>query len=351
MAKGKQKIIQSSAPDGKPSAAIGHKYDVVPIGTLTPHPSNPRKHPQELIRAIARSIEAFGVNTPILIDKDNQIVAGHGQFEALKLLNHTEVSVIRLDHLGPAQARAYMLADNKLADRSSWDDATLAVHLKELSEMALEFDIEATGFEPPEIDFRIQALDDAEAAEKADEFKFVTGPAVTAPGDLWILNRHRLYCGSALKESSYDTLLEGGKAAAAFTDPPYNVRIDDVSGNGEKTHWEFPMASGEMTEAEFTSFPSASLTHICAYTAPGALVFTCMDWRHVTEMLTAGKVAACPLLNLCVWVKTNGGLGSLYRSRHELVFVFKNGTDSHVNNVQLGRFGRNRTNVLELRRS
>jgi DNA modification methylase len=316
------------------------------IDDLKPDPRNPRRHPREQIWAIARSIEAFGFNAPILIDTNKQIIAGHGRYEAAKLLGIARVPVICLDHLTEAQARAYMLADNKLTDRSSWDDAALAVHLKELSDLVLDFDIEAIGFEPPEIDFRIQSLDGTEVADMADEFDVAVGPAVSRFGDLWRLGDHRLYCGSALDATAYNTVLGTANAAAVFTDPPYNVKIDGhVCGSGDTKHREFAMASGEMTEDEFATFLTTSLELACTHTVGGGLVYACMDWRHIGEMLAAGRAAGCDLLNLCVWVKSNGGMGSLCRSRHELVFVFKNGKEAHLNNVQLGRFGRNRTNV------
>lgn len=313
---------------------------------LVPYPRNPRKHSRAQVRALAKSIKAFGFNAPILIDKTRQILAGHGRIEAAKLLGIETVPVIFLEHLNPTQAQAYMLADNKLTDESSWDDPILAVNLKELTELALDFDIEATGFEAPEIDIRIQSLEDAGTTEKADEFDIAEGPAITVPGDTWITGPHRVFCGDALLSQSYTALFGEEKAAAAFTDPPFNLRIHGhVSGNGQTTHREFPMASGEMSEAEFTGFLTTSLSNICTHTTPGALIYACMDWRHMGEILAAGRLAACDLINLCVWVKTNGGMGSLYRSRHELVVVFRNGNEPHLNNVQLGRFGRNRSNV------
>jgi DNA modification methylase len=316
------------------------------IASLTPNIGNPRKHSRAQVRAIAKSIEAFGFNAPILAGRDGKVIAGHGRLEAAALLGLQQVPVILLDHLSEAQAKAYMLADNKLTDRSTWDDRKVAAQLKELSELAIEFDIEATGFELPEIDLRIQSLDEADAADQADEFEISPGPAVSVAGDLWHLGRHRLYCGSALDEQAYLALLQGEKAAACFTDPPYNVKIDGhVSGLGRVTHREFAMAAGEMSEQEFTEFLTSTLTSICSHIVPGALIYACMDWRHMTEMLAAGSARACELLNLCIWAKSNGGMGSLYRSRHELVFVFKNGREAHQNNIQLGRFGRNRTNV------
>jgi DNA modification methylase len=322
------------------------KLTIVPIDAIRADPRNPRKHSRVQVRAIARGIDAFGFNAPILVDKQNQIVAGHGRYEAAQLLGLDRLPVISLDHLTETQARAYLLADNKLAERSSWDDASLAVQLKELSELALDFDFEAIGFELPEVDLRIQSLDPTDNADRADEFRNVVGPAVTRPGDLWLLGKHRVYCGSALDPLTYELLMANEKAGAAFTDPPYNVKIDgNVCGSGAVKHREFAMASGEMTREEFTQFLTGALDLARAHASPGSIIYACMDWRHMAEMLAAGDTAKFELLNLCVWVKTNGGMGSLYRSRHELVFVFRNGGEAHRNNVQLGRFGRNRTNV------
>jgi DNA modification methylase len=317
----------------------------VKIGELKANPNNPRKHSRQQVRAIATSIDAFGFNAPILIDRDNRIVAGHGRFEAAKLLGYSHVPAISLEHLDPQQARAYMLADNKLTDRSTWDDGKLAIHLKELSELVLDFEIEATGFELPEIDLRIQSLDGSDI-DAADEFDPVAGPATSQAGDLWILGDHRLYCGSALETGSYEKLLQSEKAAAVFADPPYNVRIDGhVTGNGTIRHREFAMASGEMSESEFTRFLASTSQLLRDNSAKGALLYICMDWRHMKEVQLAGETAGFELINLCVWVKTNGGMGSFYRSQHELVFVFRNGSEQHRNQVQLGKHGRNRCNV------
>jgi DNA modification methylase len=333
---------RTNGADAAPRALLNQ----MPIASLIPDPTNPRKHSRTQIRAIAKSIEAFGFNAPILIDRNKQIIAGHGRYEAAKLLNIAEVPVISLEHLSEDRARAYMLADNKLTDRSSWDDTKVAVHLKELSELVLDFDIEAIGFELPELDLRILSLDQSDSADIADEFDSVTGIATSIAGDLWLLGEHRLYCGSALDVTAYETLFKTEKAAAVFTDAPYNVRIDGhVCGNGSIKHREFAMAAGEMSESEFAAFLTQALALACDHTNDGGIVYSCMDWRHMTEMLTAGRTLGLDLLNLCVWSKSSGGMGSLYRSRHELVFVFRNGKQQHLNNIQLGRFGRNRTNV------
>ena len=316
------------------------------IGELLPTPQNPRIHSRQQIRAIARSIESFGFNAPILVDRDNRIVAGHGRFEAAKLLQLQSVPVIRLDHLSEAQARAYTLADNKLTDRSSWDDRKVAIVLKELANIALDFEIEATGFEPPEIDLLVQSLEPPEATDDADEFEDPKDTAVSELGDLWLLDGHRLLCGSALDPQSYEKLLGKERAAAVFTDPPYNVPINGhAGGNGRRTHREFAMASGEMTSEAFSRFLVEAFRLMTSHAIDEATFFACMDWRHIFEIGEAVRALDCDLVNLCVWVKTNGGMGSLYRSRHELVFVFAKRGAQRQNNVQLGRFGRNRTNV------
>jgi DNA modification methylase len=334
---------QTSAKAKSPLKQISY----LAIGELVPAPHNPRKHSRHQVRAIARSIEAFGFNAPIMIDRNRQIVAGHGRYEAASLLGLAQVPVIFLDHLTETQAKAYRLADNKLTDRSSWDDAKVAAQLKELSELVLDFDIEAIGFELPELDVRIQSLDSPDAVDNADEFDVPTGPAVSLPGDLWLLGPHRLYCGNALESTSYIALMNGEKAAAVFTDPPYNVKIDGnaagISGNIK--YREFAMAVGEMTEEQFAEFLTTALRSMRAHVASGALIYGFMDWRHMWEMLSAGRAAELMLVNLCVWSKTNSGMGSFYRSRHELVFVFRNGKEAHLNNIQLGRFGRPRSNL------
>lgn len=309
------------------------------------NPGNPRKHSRTQVRALARSIQAFGFNAPILVDANMQVIAGHGRLEAARHLHLTMIPIICLDDLSEVQARAYMLADNKLADRSTWDEPLLAAHLKELSEMSLDFEIEATGFEAPEIDLRIQSLDE-QALDAADDFEESKGPAVTRPGDCWLLNDHILCCGSALDPAVYARFPDEAKAAAVFTDPPYNVPINGhVSGRGRIKQREFLQASGEMTIPAFTAFLTDALRLAAGRSMESALIYCCMDWRHLHEVQMAGQACGLEMINLCVWVKTNGGMGTLYRSRHEMVFVFRNGSGPHRNNVQLGRFGRNRTNV------
>lgn len=325
-------------------AAQSRTHEHVSIRTIRPHPDNPRKHPREQIRALARSMKTFGFTAPVLVDRNDQIVAGHGRYEAAVLLGWETIPVIRLDDLSPEKARAYMLADNKLSDRSEWDVEKLGRHFQELREIELDFELEDTGFATAEIDLHIQALED-DGADRADEFVMEDKPTVSWPGDCWHLGEHRLYCGSALDSSSYATLFVGELAAAVFSDPPYNLQIASTVGRGATKHREFLEASGEMTPEEFTKFLTTAMGLATRSASDGALIYVCMDFRHMGEMLGAAKANGVELVNLCVWVKTNGGMGSLYRGQHELVFVHRKPGAVHQNNVQLGRFGRNRTNV------
>ena len=319
------------------------------IDTVKLDPANPRRHSKKQVRQIANSIEAFGLVTPILIDRNDNVIAGHGRLLACRLLGITEVPTLCLDHLTSAQARAFMIADNRLTEIATWDDRLLAQQLKDLSLIGLDFNIEDTGFEMGEIDLRIASLEDPPEAtdDPADVLPDVpAGPVVSKMGDLWILSRHRVLCGNALDAAVFATLMGEERTPMVFTDPPYNVPIDGhASGLGAVHHRPFPMASGEMDSIEFTSFLSGALRNVAAFSIDGSLHYICMDWRHAEELLAAGRGVYGELKNLCVWVKDSPGMGSFYRSGHELIFVFKHGRGGHRNNVQLGQFGRNRSNV------
>jgi DNA modification methylase len=331
---------------GRPSQAAGLVITYTPITELYPYPHNARTHSKHQIRQIAESIREFGFTNPVLKDRKNTIIAGHGRVQAAEMLGIKEVPTVRLDQLTEDQIRAYVLADNKLAENAGWDHSILAIELQHLLTVD-SFDVTITGFEVPEIDVVLEQA--AQGRDKDDEFPLeAAGPAVTQSGDLWQLGKHRLLCGNSLQEDSYKALMAGRRAAMVFTDPPYNIPIDgNVCGKGSVHHREFEMASGEMSEAEFIDFLSRALHLLAKYSTPGSVHFLFIDWRHMKELLAAGGQVYDALLNLCVWVKDNGGMGSFYRSRHELIFIFRHGRGSHRNNVQLGRFGRNRTNVWE----
>jgi DNA modification methylase len=313
---------------------------------LRPRARNPRTHTAKQIKQIQASIKEFGFINPILIDASDGIIAGHGRVEAAKLVGMTDVPTVRVDHLTPAQIRAYVIADNKLAENAGWDRELLTLDLQELS-VELNFDVTVTGFETAEIDLLIGEIND-DASDDADELPAIdrSVPAVTRLGDCWRIGNHFLLCGDALLADSYDKLLGTQKAQLVFTDPPYNVAIaGNVSGHGRIHHRDFAMASGEMSIAELTAFLKTAFSRLAAFSTNGSIHFICMDWRHMREILDASEALYSEFKNLCVWSKTNAGLGSLYRSQHELVFVFKNGTRPHINNIELGRFGRNRTNI------
>jgi DNA modification methylase len=318
------------------------------VRELRPYGNNARTHSKQQIRQIAKSIKKFGFCNPVLIDDSKQIIAGHGRVEAAKLLGIDAVPTCRLSHLSEADKRAYILADNKLAEKAGWDRELLAIELQGLVD--LNFEVELTGFEMAEIDVILDEAKEANDAETGPEDDVLqpSGPAVTKPGDLWVLGNNRLLCGDARDQGAYDRLLEGAKAEFVFTDPPYNVAIEgNVCGLGSIHHREFAMASGEMSEAEFTAFLEAVFRNLALSTANGSIHQICMDWRHMPEMLTAGRKIYSELKNLCVWNKSNAGMGTFYRSKHELVFVWKNGDGSHINNFELGQHGRTRTNVWD----
>jgi DNA modification methylase len=319
------------------------RVDLAPIGQLKRYGRNPRKHSQRQVDKIAASMREFQWVVPIVVDGQNTVIAGHARLEAAKLLGLEKVPIIRITDLTEAQIRAYRLADNRIAEDARWDDDLLRVELAELCEIDTDFEITATGFEIGEIDLVLgEATNPADEVDKSD----ISGKTVSQSGDLWLLGEHRLLCGDALLPESYQRLMEGELAELAITDVPYNLKIaGNVSGLGRHKHREFQTASGEMSSEEFITFLKTSFSHIASVSRLGALVFVFMDWRHISEVLTAGGEAFTELKQLCVWVKGNGGMGSLYRSQHELVFVFKSGKAAHINNVALGAHGRNRTNV------
>ncbi|MFZ3005374.1 MAG: site-specific DNA-methyltransferase [Phenylobacterium sp.] len=321
----------------------------VPIVHLAPAKRNARTHSEAQIRQIAASMERFGVTNPALVDDDNRIIAGHGRVAAAKTLGHADFPCLRLSHLSEAEKRAYVLADNKLALNAGWDKELLAIDLRELAE--LQFDVSLTGFTLPEVDIILAEADDAapngdDPGEDPPPSPAAAGPAATRLGDLWVLGRHRLLCGDAKDNAAITLLMDGGQADMLFTDPPYNVPIDGhVSGLGQVRHREFAEGVGEMTASQFTAFLQETLGAAASVCRDGAIAFVCMDWRHLQELLAAGHAVFSELKNLCVWNKTNAGMGTFYRSQHELVLVWKYGGAPHTNNFGLGDKGRYRTNV------
>jgi DNA modification methylase len=318
-----------------------------PISELRASPTNARTHSDKQIGQIADSIVAFTFLDPVIIDDQGNILCGHGRVRAAQKLGWTKVPTLQVDHLTDAQKRAYMIATNRLAELAGWDEDLLALELQHLLDCEVDFEITTTGFETAEIDLILGHSDEDGKIDAADaHLPELQELGVTKLGDLWNIGPHRVLCADALKPENYVELLGGSLARMVFTDPPYNVPISGhVSGLGAKTHREFVMASGELSDAEYTRFLSGSCRNMASGTIDGGVHFICMDWRHAGELLRAGRIAYDKLLNTCVWAKTSGAMGALYRSQHELVFVFKSGSAPHVSNVMLGRHGRNRTNV------
>jgi len=317
---------------------------------LKPWKRNARKHSSKQLAQISESIQAFGFVNPILIDKDNTILAGHGRVEAAKRLGMDTVPCLYIEHLTPEQKRAYVLADNKIALNATWDEDLLSEELKALSEIDLDFEIETTGFSIAEIDTLIDVTEPEEEKDPRDDILPKRVAARAQSGDIWQLGAHRLVCGNSLDQNTIDLLMDGERASMVFTDPPYNVPIDGhVGGKGKIKHAEFAMASGEMSQDEFTSFLRTTFGNLCRHAEDGSIHFICMDWRHMGEVLAAAEGIYSHLKNLIVWAKDNGGMGSFYRSRHELIFAYKFGSAPHINSFELGQHGRYRTNVWEYR--
>ena len=324
------------------------KSNELQIQYLNPHELNDYHRqlhtPNKQIEKTKELINYAGLVTPVIIDNDDIVIIGWHLVEAARQLNIDEIPVIRITHLDETQLRVLRVAYERIAEEADWDKKALAAEFSELE--VLLPDLTILGFELDELNIilDIETINDGnDHAPNVED-----GPAITQLGDVYILGDHRLYCGDALKEESYQTLLDGEQAQMGFTDSPYNVCVNGHVGNSGKTkHREFVQGSGELSPDEFTVFQTTFHQHMAKYSESGAVIFSCMDWRHMQEMLSAAEAAKLDMINLCCWVKDNGGMGSLYRSRHELVFVFKNGKGKHVNNVQLGSNGRYRTNVWE----
>lgn len=313
------------------------------IDGLAPDPRNARTHSRRQVEQIVASIREFGFTNPILIDSDGSIIAGHGRLLAAKEMGLEEVPTITLEGLEEPQKRALRLADNKIALNAGWDIDLLKIELGELATMDIDIDVTVTGFSTGEIDVLLEDEPDPD-----DEIV----PAVpktprTKPGDIWTLGEHRIGCGDGRDVSFLQSVVgEGRSVDAAFLDPPYNVRINGHA-NAKGRHREFAMASGEMTDSAFRNFLSESLGACAKVSRDGAIHFVCMDWRHMDDVSAVGDDIYGARLNLCIWNKSNAGMGSLYRSKHELIFVYKVGDAVHFNAVELGKHGRNRTNVWD----
>ena len=349
----RQKVLQ--LPDEMPQT-ISRFPEIAqtPVGALKPYANNARRHSDKQIDLIARSIREFGFVNPVLIDADNSIIAGHGRFDAARRLGLSVVPTVLLDHLTPGQVKAYRIADNRIAELSHWDDDILRLEIGDLMELeiagVLEFDVSMTGFDTPQIDVLLDGGASADAGKPVEtvELPGENAIAISRAGDLWMLGEHRLLCGDALDPAAYASVMGDKRARMVLADPPYNVPIlGHVRTNTNSAHREFAMGVGEMTSAAFREFLGKSLAACREVCVDGAILMVFMDWRHIEDLVSAARAETLNLINLCVWAKTSAGMGSLYRSKHEMVCIFKSGKAPHVNNVELGRHGRYRTNLWQ----
>lgn len=327
-----------------PGEINGLAVTCIRISELKPHPQNAKTHSPKQVDKLVKSMKTFGWTSPILVDEGGNVLAGHGRLEAAKKVGLEEVPTICLAHMTPAQKRAYIIADNRLTEvAGSWNRKLLALEHEAIRLMDPDFDLTGTGFELDEIEIMLE--NGIEGSEDEVPAPDRTAPPVSQIGDLWLLGEHRILCGDALQAESYERLLEGEKAHIIVADAPFNVPVNGhVTGKGK--HREFVMASGEMTKDEFTGFLGAAFKNLIAYSTDGSIHFLFMDWRHLAEMVEA-TAQYSEFKNLICWNKQSAGMGSFYRSKHELIFVMKNGTAKHVNNFLLGENGRHRSNVWD----
>ena len=290
------------------------RTETQPVGALKPFARNARTHSKKQIRQIADSIETFGFTNPVLVDGNNSIIAGHGRVAAAKLLGMDSVPTIRIDDLGVDQIRAYVIADNKLAANAGWDDELLAIELQHLSSFQIEVDVSVTGFETAEIDLRIEGLDAPGTVDDADRVPEidVSAEPISRRGELWLLGEHRLLCGDATDAESFEQLMGNERARMIFTDPPYNVPIDGhVSGFGSVRHAEFAMASGEMSRAPVHRFLETVMQNLADFSIDGSIALRLHGLAAHVRAAVRWRACIAELKNLCVWNKTNGGMGSL----------------------------------------
>lgn len=299
------------------------------------------------LAAIARSISEFGFLIPIVVDPQLKIIAGIGRWEAARELKLTSVPIIRVEHLTDAQLRLFAIADNKLPEGVAWDHGELLLEIQEIELIAPELELTSSGLEIAEIDTLYGRARTTELADFDEPAPVEEGPAINRSGDLWQLGRHVLACGDARDAALIKAMVGDRQARLLLSDPPWNLKIEGVvSGNGRVKHADFEMAAGEMTRDEFQHFLAEFLTASLPQLMDGALAYLFMDWRNLDTLCAAANHTRLEQKNLLVWCKDSPGMGSLYRSQHELIGLFKHGTAAHLNNIQLGRHGRNRSNVL-----
>jgi DNA modification methylase len=337
---GQERMAPASAARRRNDRLPRLELTYVPIEELRPSARKLRKLDPAHVREVASSISLLGFCDPILIDRGNELIDGEARFEAAKQLGLDRIPCVRVEHLSPDEQRVLRLAVNRLAEKGQWDLDALKIEFEDL--ILLDAPIEITGFSPAEIDHVI--LGDATEGLEQGPLEPETAMAVARIGDIFQLGPHCLICGDATDPAVLARLLKGDASGRlVLTDEPYNVKIaGNVTGG---PHREFAMASGEMTSAEFLAFNEAWIAAVLPHLCDGGILGTFIDWRGLPTVDAAATKSRLVALNLIVWTKTNAGMGSLYRSQHELLPLFKKGLAPHVNNVELGKRGRWRSNV------
>ena len=324
----------------------------IPVDQLVPYAQNARTHSDEQIAVIEKSIETFGFINPVLVDINDVIIAGHGRVMAAKRLGMTHVPVLRVEALTPDQVRAYRLADNRIAELAGWDDQILAIEFQYLGSIEVGFGLDALGWKPPEVEIIVQShlnSDDSEQPDAADKLPEQTDVAVSRVGDLWLCDRHRVLCGSAIDAAAMARLMDGKKAQLICQDPPWNIAVSSIGSSGRIKHRPFVMGNGDWSTPEFRQFLLDQIRCNALHAEPNAVFQVFIDWRGIEKVITAGEAEGLELINILVWVKTNGGMsGGPWRSQHELIVVFRRPGAKIKNRVELGKFGRYRTNVLQM---
>ena len=325
------------------------EWQAFAIGQVKPYPGQARTHNKRQIEKLKKLIRHFGQVLPIIVDRDGVIIDGHAVWRAMQELGSGEIAAVVVANRTGPEIKALRLALNRIPRDAAWDDERLREELEQL--VSLSFDLELTGFDAFEIDHLLEVdVPKLNVAEDGEQIAAPQKPAISAVGDIWTCGRHRISCGDARDQAFVDKVRGDLSASTCFIDPPYNVPIAGfASGKGRIQHREFVQGAGELSPDQFTAFLAESLSVLQRSATEAALIYACMDWRHIYELLAAGRQCDLELHNLCVWAKTNAGMGSLYRSQHELICVFKAGAAKHINNIELGRHGRNRSNLWSYR--
>ena len=319
----------------------------LPLDSVKPYGRHARRHDRRKIAKLKKLIGHFGQVAPIIVDANYVIVDGHAVWQAMRELGSGEIAAIVVTGRSDSEIKALRLALNRLAIEAAWDNRELRAEFEDL--ISLSFDLDLTAFDVAEID-HILELDLPKANVFEEQTLALQAQPVSKTGDIWACGDHRLGCGSAHDRDFVARVRDGVLADVCFTDPPYNLPIAGfVSGKGRNQHREFVQGTGEMSPDQFTDFLAVALEVLQKSCSASALIYACMDWRHVYELVSASKRCGLELYNICVWAKSNAGMGSLYRSQHELICIFKAGAEAHRDNIELGRHGRNRSNLWTYR--